>query len=189
MSDAIEKLESLDNIEDVGFNEAATGQFVDVLQLDALPAVDSDLKAESYLRAVAIRRNEIKRIADLRDAEIAKIQDIFNNQIEKIERSCGFLEGYLENFLREINRQDSKVKSRKYSAGVLKLSKSPDKVEIVEGFTPTEADLDKPGINKVVKTEIKINKTEIKKYIKETGEVLDYAELVPGVTKFKVEVY
>ena len=107
---------------------------------------------------------------------------------EKLQRQIDFFKTPLEHFMRAINASNPKIKSLKLPTGTLKLRKLPDTVTLKDNWKAGEADVGKPGINKIEKVEIKVSLSEIKKHIQETGEELDYAELVPGETKFEVEV-
>lgn len=173
-------------------NEDVTGELIPVNEND-YEIIEAEEQAITYLERIQARKHKLNKIKELYQERVQALQDKIDQAYKwldeeetKLNSEIGWLIRPLEDFMRAINASNPKIKSLNLPTGKLKLRKLPDKVIIMDGFKATKDDLGKPGI--VEKISYDVNKTEIKKHIEETGEVLDYAHIEPGETKFEYEV-
>lgn len=173
-------------------DEDVTGELVPV-QNDDYQIVEKEEDATTLLERIAARTHKINRLKELYLARVQPLQDKIDqaqkwldDETAKIQSQVVFLSGPLEEFMRAINASNPKIKSLNLPTGKLKLRKLPDKVIVADDFQPTADDMGKVGV--VEKISYSVNKTDIKKHIEETGEVLDYAHIEPGEVKFEYEV-
>ena len=172
-----------DDLGQMAFDELFTGETEPV---DNVPPVESDIQASNFVRLIATRQGEIDRMTELRDAEVSKINDVYNQRIEKLHNNIGFFSQQLEDYLRERNRQNVKVKSMTFSSGRISLKKQPDRIEIHPEFNAEEG---YPSAFLKETVTYSVDKTVLRKYLKEGGTLPSWADLKEGETKFKVEVY
>ncbi len=151
---------------------------------DDIPIIDDDLAASINLDRVARRHTEIERIKKLRDEILNRTDEFYAMQIDKLERQIAFFKPALEEYMFGVNAQNAKCKSKKFSAGNLCLRKKPDKIVIDESYVPGEDQNEKYLVAKAVYS---IDKTAIKKDLKEHGLLPDYATVEEGEVTFKIE--
>ena len=103
-------------------------------------------------------------------------------QIKRLQDMKKAKQNNIENFKKYVKENMEKLKFQKVETeiGTLSIAKSPISVEIV--------DEDKiPGKFKKVIQETKIDKTAIKDYFKETGEVIEGVKILTENTNFRVK--
>jgi len=168
--------EKLDILDPEWINEEPSGQVV----------VSDEASATLAMRVIESREREIERIRQTADGEKARIENWARAEVERHQKAISFFVAPLESFLRDINEKTGgKTKSIKYPYGTIQLRKLPDKIEIAEEFKPEEHP-DDPYVK--AKTNYSVDKTAIKAAMKDSGELPEYATLVPGQTKFDYKV-
>lgn len=142
-------------------------------------------QSEAYCDLILIQIAELKqKIENLHAAaqkEIDIIQNWLNNKSEAIQKRISFLESYLEQFMRTNN-----LKTLDLPHGILKIRKSPDRVEI--------ADLDifirnaRNELIRVIPEEIKPDLNKIKAFIKKTGVIPEGVKFIEGEEQFSYKI-
>jgi len=128
-----------------------------------------------------VRDKEIAKIKARRDFIVSQAKEWAKREIEKLENQKQYLAIPLESFMEAINKSNPKIKSLKFPAGVIGLRKSPERIEIDADFEP-EKHLDDPFIKQTIN--YSVDKKAIKERLKETGELPEYASVVPSEAKF-----
>lgn len=145
------------------------------------PVVEEYEIAETTLSKMVLNDQKIQAIEERRDF-ICKSANIWaEKEIKRIKSYNEWISQPLKYFMIGINRNNPKLKSLKFPMGKIGLRQSPQKIEIDADFVPAEH---KDDPNVVRKVSYAVSKKDIASQLKETGELPDYASVVPGETKF-----
>jgi len=153
------------------------------LNLDETPVVETEELASTFLNLIRSRERKLEDIEIFRENKIAEINEWCDAAMMQVKASILYFQQPLQIFMESRNRENEKVKSIKFPNGTIGLRKSPDRIEIDRNFQPDQHPEDK-FVKSVVKTIYSVDKKAIADQAKETGEVPDYAVLIPGETKF-----
>ena len=145
------------------------------------PVVQENEGAEIALARIAYRDKAIDKIKALRDYKCQQAVEWANREIIKIEKQKQWHLDSLKYFMEGINRSNPKVKSLSFPSGKIGLRQTPQRIEIDADFVPSEH-TDDPFV--VAKTTHVVAKEDMKAHLKNTGELPDYASVVPGKKKF-----
>ena len=145
------------------------------------PVVQDEDAAQVALARLIFRDKEISRITARRDFIINQADEWAKQEIEKIERQKLHFMLPLESFMKSINKSNPRIKSLKFPQGVIGVRSTPQKIEIDPDYKAEEHPLDP---NVVVKTTYSVSKTAVKNQMEATGELPEYASVVPGEVKF-----
>jgi len=149
--------------------------------IESAPMVESEEAAQTALYRLVVRDKKIDKIEKRRDFIVSQAKEWAKKEIEKLENQKQYLAIPLESFMEAINKSNPKIKSLKFPAGVIGLRKSPERIEIDADFVP-EKHLDDPFIKQTIS--YSVDKKAIKEKLKETGELPEYASVVPSEAKF-----
>lgn len=141
------------------------------------PVVETDEAVITTLSRLVVRDKEIAKIEMQRDFIKSKADTWAKVQIRKIENQKAWLQVPLQSFMESINRNNEKIKSLKFPVGKIGLRQSPQKIEIDADFKP-ETHKEDPCV--VAKITYSVSKKLIKEQLNDTGELPDYASVVPG---------
>jgi len=148
------------------------------------PVIEDYDTAEEVVSKVILDGETIKGIQAKRDFIIAQANLWADQKIKQIENYNNWYSSRLIDFMRAINKSDPKKKSIKFPLGKIGFRQSPEKIEIDPDYNPAEH-TDDPNV--VVKTTYSVSKTAIKNQMEATGELPDYASVVPGEIKFYIK--
>ncbi|MCT4593145.1 MAG: host-nuclease inhibitor Gam family protein [Anaeromicrobium sp.] len=147
--------------------------------------VEDKGQVEWCLRKVQALQAEIKDNNTLADQEIMRINKWREDENKKAEDSINFFKGLLEEYMRSVNAEDEKVRSMKLPHGIIRLKKQQPEFKFHEEKTIAWLKENYPDKIKIVE---KFSKTDVKKIVKDTGEVFDGLEIVQRDYKFEMEV-
>jgi len=170
--------------DDLNYKSVIQEDFTDELEeFDSSlpPVVQDEDAAQTALARLVFRDKEIARIEARRDFIKNQADEWANQQIEKIEVQKQHFLLPLESFMKSINKSNPKIKSLKFPYGTIGVRQTPQKIEIDDDFKPEEH-ADDPFVS--AKVTYSVNKANIKKVMKNTGELPEYASVVPGEIKF-----
>ena len=145
------------------------------------PVVETDEAVITILSRLNVRDKMMATVTSHANFMREQADEWEKRAIEKIEKQKEWLRIPLQSFIESINKSNPKIKSLKFPTGTIGLRQSPQKIEIDEDFDPSKH-TDDPNV--VAKTTWSVCKSVIAKTLKETGEIPDYASVVPGETKF-----
>lgn len=144
-----------------------------------------DLKAANWcMTKMAIANTRIAEAQMLRKAFIEKVDIWYENYCHEYEDTLEKMEGFLRPFVGE-HIKDSRSKTLKMVNGRAGFRTTPDKIEYLDEDKVVEFAETK---NIPVQIKKSVKKNDIKSYIKETGEVPESVQVIPGVEKFYVTV-
>lgn len=148
-------------------------------------AVDYQIQRIARLKA---KQDEIVAFTKKQVEELLAYQDL---RLETLQKEIDWRSGPLEVYVRDVHRKsDGKTKSLDLPHGKLKLIKQPDKYELEEGIVLNWIEIYHPDLwYRLCKITVSVRKDEIKKFIKETGELPDGVVIEPvGEPKFHLEL-
>lgn len=161
------------------------------------PLIDSQQKANYFVKLISKLENEIATINEVCDAEIAKTTNRVNHfresQIVSLSNQIEYFKKMLQNYAAH-ELENSKKKSIKLPYGTIGYKKQPTKWEYNDDELLEWAKKYAPDL---VKTDIKesVVKNDLKKAVDRDGELVKYNNTtVPGITltdlpdKFNVKV-
>jgi hypothetical protein len=133
------------------------------------------LQADSLLWQIGQLEEEIAEIDSLAEKEVAQIERWRVRERSKLEERVTAFSGGLQAFLRKEGR-----KSLSLPHGKLQFRKNPDRVSIDEQLF----DWEREEFIRVVPEQKKPNLSAIKKHLKQTGEIIEGAQLQWGEEQF-----
>ena len=149
-------------------------------QEDEAFAVVDQQTAEWTVRKIGEHRKKQAEIKELADAEIARIKEWAEKQTKQHENSVEYLQGVLRPWFEEQGE-----KSISLPSGRVRFRKVPDKFNFTdETAVIAWAKVHQP---KSIRVKEEIDKNEIKRYIKETGEMPDGVEVEKPEPVFEVK--
>ena len=151
----------------------------DLQEYEIFGVIPNEDKADGLLWHYSQVEQERQRISDLAQAQIDKIMLWKENELHKISGKTEWLSNGLREFLATTGK-----KSMKLPNGTLQTRKSPDKYVYEDEQTFMELH---PNFvrEKVV---VSLDKTAVKKAVKETGEIPDGLDIVEGTTTFSIKL-
>ena len=148
------------------------------------PVIEDYDTAEEVVSKVVLDGETIKGIQAKRDFIIANANLWAEQKIKQIENYNNWYSSRLIDFMRGINKSDPQKKSIKFPLGTIGFRQLPEKIEIDLDFNPAE-NTDDPFVS--AKTIYSVSKADIMKKLKTTGELPEYASVVPGEIKFYIK--
>ena len=157
--------------------------FIDELLLEMEQADEQTKTAYHDLILLEIGKieDQIARNFEISEQEIKIITDWAVKRNSTLQNRIDFLAMKLEGFIRERG-----VKSIDLAHGVLKIRKTPDKIEIIdlESFLANA----NGNTTTTVPESVKPDLSKIKSYIKKTGRIPEGIQLVNGYEKFSYKL-
>jgi len=158
-----------------------------------------EVGAEIVLEEPAQADHQIQRIARLMQkgedikgfvaGEMKRLQEYLERKLQTLQGEIDWRSGPLEIYMRDANRRNPKIKSLDLPHGKLKLRAQQDKFEIDEEKVLGWAGDHLQEAASFTETKIVIRKDNLKKFIKETGEMVDGVTIEPaGESKFYLEI-
>lgn len=139
--------------------------------------------AEWCVRKVQALNVQIAENNALASAEIERVKTWQESENRKAQDDINYFTGLLEQYMREIHEHDSKTRSIKLPHGVIRLKKQQPEFKMDEDKTLKWLKENYPDKVKVVED---FSKADVKKIVKETGEVWDGLEIIERDFKFEV---
>lgn len=137
----------------------------------------SEAYCDLILMQIAELNQKIEYISAVAQKEINIIQNWLYNKSEAIQKRISYLESYLEQFMKTNN-----LKTIDLPHGILKMRKSPDRVEItdIDVFLRNA----KNDFIRIIPEEIKPDLNKIKAFIKKTGVIPEGVTFIEGEEQF-----
>lgn len=173
-----------DNTQITAIQEEYSGDLEEIDVEQPYPVVETDEAVITTLSRVLVRDKAIGKINAQCNFMIDQAMEWAKTEIEKIEKQKQYFLTPLQSFMESINKSNPKIKSLKFPVGKIGLRQSPQKIEIEADFVPADH-TDDPNVIK--KVSYSVSKKQIKEQLDKTGEIPDYASVVPGETKFYYE--
>ncbi len=170
-----------ENTQVIAIEEEFTGSLEEIDVDQPSPVVEGDEAVITTLSRLNVRDKEIAKIEQQGYFMKDNIDAWMSNQIHKIEKQKAWLQIPLQSFMEAINKSNPKIKSLKFPVGKIGLRQTPQKIEIDEDFV-AETHKEDPFVK--AKITYSVSKKDIASQLKETGELPDYASVIPGETKF-----
>lgn len=161
------------------------------------PRIDSQQKANYFIKVIGARQKEIDEINEVCDEEIAKttkrVNSFRESRVSSLVNEIEFIKGMLQNYAAH-ELANSKKKSIKLPYGTIGYKKQQTKWDYNDDELLNWAKKHAPEL---VKTDIKetVVKNDLKKSVERDGELVKYNNTtVPGITltdlpdKFNVNV-
>lgn len=170
-----------DNTQITAIQEEYSGELESIDVEQPCPVVETDEAVITTLSRLIFRDKAVAKIELQANYLRQKANEWEKGEIEKIEKQKAWLQVPLQSFMESINRSNPKIKSLKFPVGKIGLRSTPQKIEIDADFVPDEHCGEKFIIGKTTYT---VSKKDIKKQLDETGEIPDYASVIPGEQRF-----
>jgi hypothetical protein len=139
-------------------------------------AVENDDRADYYLILLKSKQKEVERLQGR--------AEVIQKDIETEKRSMGYLKNQLNLYMAEMVGKDPKKKSHKLEDGILKARQGIDTVKVNRDLTDADYDKYADVVNMKVKYQADLKAIKIK--LETSGEIPDFAEIVPGEIKYSV---
>jgi hypothetical protein len=138
--------------------------------------VENDDRADYYLVLLKSKQKEVERLQGR--------AEVIQKDIETEKRSMGYLKTQLTLYMADMVRNDPYKRSHKLEDGILKARAGIDTVKVNRDLTDADYDKYTDVVNMKVKYQADLK--AIKTKVEETGELPDFAEIVPGEIKYSV---
>lgn len=162
--------------------------FIQELILEAEEAEQNTTLA--FYDLLIIRISEIQKTMDVNynncQQEIDLIQNFMLTKNSKLQGQVDGIMSQLESLIKDRNEKDKSVKSIDLPHGLIRLHKTPNKVEV--------SDLDKfmsvatSDMITAVSEQLKPNLNGIKKYVKLSGRIPEGISIIEGTEKFSIKI-
>ena len=143
--------------------------------------VEGQTTANKYLYVIKKMRDEIENVKAVGQDQIKSAQAYIDSESRKRENTIAFLSERLHLFM---NGQDKKTIS--LPNGDLKMRVRQDKVDVVDEAKVVAWIKSGPSPSSMLRIREMINKAEMRKYIKETGDIPDGVEVESQEPSFSV---
>ena len=170
-----------ENTQIQAIEEEYSGELEEIDVDQPCPVVESDEAVITTLGRLIYRDKAIEKIKQQADFIVSNAQLWAMREVAKIEKQKEWFLTPLQSFMESINKSNPKIKSLKFPVGRIGLRQSPQTIAIDPDFVSADHK-DDPNVTE--KTTYSVSKKSVKKQLDDTGEIPDYASVVPGETKF-----
>ncbi len=141
--------------------------------------------AEWCLRKIAAYKKEMQENQDIVNAEIQRLNEWLTQVNKHSQERIDYLTGLLQEYLTKVAEEDPKCKSIKLPHGTIRFKKQQPEWIYNDEKILKWLKQNKPELIQIIE---KYNKNDIKRLVKETGEIIDGVEIQFKEDKFEVEV-
>lgn len=147
--------------------------------------VTDKASAEWCLRKIAAYKREIQENEELVKAEIQRLNDWLTRVNQQAIERINYLTGLLQEYMMQEVAKDPKCRSIKLPHGTIRFRKQQPEWTFDDEKVLSWLKQNRPDLIQIIE---KYNKNDVKKLIKETGEIIDGVEIQFREDKFEVEV-
>lgn len=141
--------------------------------------------AEWALRKIRAYKQQIKENEELYNAEIQRLNEWLESVNKKANDNIDYFTALLQEYMIKELEKDPKNRSIKLPSGTVRFRKQQPEWQFDEEKVINWLKNNKPELVKVIE---KFDKNDVKKIVKETGEIVDGVKIESREDKFEVDV-
>jgi phage host-nuclease inhibitor protein Gam len=146
--------------------------------------VDDDRKAEWAARKLAKVERKRADVVALAEHEIARVTGWRDGELERLDRDAAWFRDLLTGYLRQLRRDDPKVKTYRLPSATIRARQTPAKVEYDPAALAAWADAE--GRDELLRVKVDVDRTAVKVAVLTDGEVIPGVTIIPPQDTYSV---